>query len=118
MEQLVGYLDEVLDMRFAGQSDDLLVVANNSKQLKVFQRPTSSCQLLTGHGGVVLALDASPDGCTLVTGSKDNTVRMWELNSTSGNFRCVASGTGHTHAVGTVSVSRWVLWNIGYPLPY
>jgi len=102
----VGYLDEVVDMRFAGASEDYLVVANNSEQVKVFHRQSSNCQFLVGHRGVVLSLDVSPDGCTLVTGSKDNSVRMWRLDEDSGKFCCVGVGTGHTHIVGAVAVSR------------
>ena len=109
--QFVGYLDEVLDMKFAGESGELLVVANNSEQLKVFNRSSSSCQLLAGHGGVILALDASPNGRMLATGSKDSTIRMWQLDGTSGQFTCVAVGTGHTHAVGAVAVSRYSVIN-------
>ena len=107
--QLVGYLDEVVDMRFAGENEQFLVVANNSEQVKAFHRPSSSSQLLTGHGGVVLSLDVSSDGRTLLTGSKDNTVRMWRLDAASGKFSCIAVGTGHTHVVGAVAVSRYAI---------
>ncbi len=95
-------------MRFAGEQEEFLVVANNSEQVKVFHRSSSACQLLNGHGGVVLSLDVSSDGYTLVTGSKDNSVRMWRLDKEAGQFSCIATGTGHTHVVGAVAVSRYV----------
>ena len=103
----LGYLDEVLDMRYIGEGDtSSLVVATNSEQVKVFERNSSSCQLLCGHSGTVLALDASADGALLATSSKDSTVRLWSHDGASGQFVCVAVGTGHTHAVGAVAVSR------------
>jgi WD40 repeat protein len=34
-------------------------------------------QLLRGHGGPIIAVDFSPDGKTLVSGSNDRTVRFW-----------------------------------------
>ena len=104
--QFIGYLDEVLDLRFAGDSESLLVVATNSEQIKVFDRTTGSCQLLCGHSEVVLCLEASVDGNTMVTSSKDKSVRVWKLEHSSGLFHCVAIGTGHTHSVGAVSISK------------
>ncbi len=95
-------------MCYAGRGQGLLAVATNSEQVKVFERHSSSCRLLSGHSGIVLALDVSADGALLATSSKDNTIRLWSLDSTSEQFACVAVGTGHTHAVGAVAVSRWV----------
>lgn len=106
--KFIGYLDEVLDMRYVGEREGLLAVATNSEQVKVFDRNSFSCQLLSGHSGIVLALDATTDGSLLATSSKDNTVRLWSLDCISGKFACIAMGTGHTHAVGAVAVSKYV----------
>ena len=65
---------------------------------------SSSSQVLAGHAGIVLCLDASGD--TLVSSSKDASVRVWKLDSTTQHFNCVAIGMGHTHAVGAVTLSR------------
>ena len=37
-------------------------------------------QPLTGHTDAVSSVAFSPDGRTLVTGSADHSVRLWELN--------------------------------------
>ena len=68
--QFIGYSDEVLDIRFLGDQEQYLAVATNSALVKVFQRQDLSCQLLSGHSAVVLCLDCSADGRTMVTGSK------------------------------------------------
>ena len=94
-------------MRFAGEGEQLLAVATNSEQVKVFHQDTYDCQVLTGHSGIVLSLDVSTDKKVLATSSKDNTIRVWRLES-SGQFHCVAMGTGHTLAVGAVAVSRYM----------
>lgn len=94
-------------MRFVGNSESLLAVATNTDQVKVFDQSSSNCQLLSGHNGIVLSLDSSQDGRLLATSSKDNTIRLWSLDAESGLFQCVAIGTGHTHAVGAVAVSRY-----------
>ena len=36
---------------------------------------------LTGHLNRVLYMQMSPDGCTLVTGSSDETLRFWNINN-------------------------------------
>lgn len=68
--QLVGYNDEVLDVKYVGVEDSHVAVATNSNYVKVFELSTSSCQLLAGHKEVVLCVDVFRDGLTLVTGSK------------------------------------------------
>lgn len=36
---------------------------------------------LQGHVKAVLALDFSPNGCQLASGSEDHTARVWDLRS-------------------------------------
>ena len=92
-----------------GEEESHVAVATNSEEVKVFERATGSCQLLSGHLGVVLSLSSSADGQLVVTGSKDNTIRLWRIDSETRMFTCVAMGTGHTHAVGAVALSRYCL---------
>lgn len=96
-------------MRFVGCGENLLAVVTNSDQVKVFDRNSFSCQLLTGHARVVLSLDVSSDGTLLATSSKDGTIRLWKLDISSKQFVCVGVGSGHTHSVGAVAVSRSVV---------
>lgn len=104
--QFIGYPDEVLDLRLVGEDQSLLAVATNSEQVKVFERRTKNCQILTGHSGIVLSLDASHDGNTIVTSSKDSSIRVWQLDPVTKCFSLVGVGIGHTQAVGAVAYSR------------
>ncbi|XP_069762489.1 transducin beta-like protein 3 isoform X1 [Narcine bancroftii] len=104
--QLVGYNDEVLDVKFLGPSDTHIVVATNSPQLKVFELATLNCQVLYGHTDTVLALDVFEKGSKFASCSKDRTIRVWKMNKETGNVKCVAWGVGHTHSVGVISCSR------------
>jgi WD40 repeat protein/serine/threonine protein kinase len=56
---------------------------------------------LTSHTGLVAALAVSADGRTLVSGSLDSTVRLWD--PVTGEERAVLRG--HTHPVCSVAVS-------------
>ncbi|KAJ8384033.1 hypothetical protein AAFF_G00212770 [Aldrovandia affinis] len=102
----VGYNDEVLDVKFVGKGDSHIVVATNSPQLKVFDLATRSCQILYGHTGTVLSLDVFRKGTMFASCAKDTTVRVWRMDTLSGEVRCVAQGSGHANAVGSVSCSR------------
>ncbi|GAA1874107.1 AAA family ATPase [Myceligenerans crystallogenes] len=57
--------------------------------------------VLTGHTGPVAAVAVTPDGTRAVTGSADDTVRMWDL--TTGTELAVL--TGHTSLVWAVAVT-------------
>ena len=103
----MGFLDEVLDISPVGEGESHVAVATNSEEVKVFARETGSCQLLSGHSEIVLTLSSSADGRLLATGSKDNTIRLWRMDADTRLFKCVAMGTGHTHAVGAVALSRY-----------
>ena len=56
---------------------------------------------LIGHEGPVLAVDYSPDGNLIATGSEDNTVRIWD----SGDGSLVYELVGHTDAVNDLTFS-------------
>ena len=57
-------------------------------------------RVLEGHGSRVEAVAVTPDGCTVVSGSADRTVRVWDL--ATGNARTL---NGHTDSVRAVAVT-------------
>ncbi|KAJ3707032.1 hypothetical protein LUZ61_010737 [Rhynchospora tenuis] len=105
-KRLVGYNEEILDMRFIGEDEKYLAVATNLEQVRVYDVATMSCEyVLSGHTEIVVCLDtcvASSGHTLLVTGSKDNTVRLWDTESRS----CLGTGTGHLGAIGAVAFSK------------
>jgi len=102
-KQFIGYYDEILDMRFYGPEEESIVIATNSDQIKVIHRETQSSELLSGHQGTVLGLDVSFDGKYIASCSKDNSIRIWKQDLETKEFRCVATGNGHTHAIDAIS---------------
>nr|XP_040048023.1 transducin beta-like protein 3 [Gasterosteus aculeatus aculeatus] len=105
-QQFVGYNDEVLDVKFLGKGDSHIVVATNSCQLKVFELLTNSCQILYGHTDTVLSLDVFKKGFVFASCAKDRSVRVWQMDSDSGRVHCVAHGSNHANAVGSITCSR------------
>ncbi|KAH7855131.1 hypothetical protein Vadar_021569 [Vaccinium darrowii] len=105
-KRLVGYNEEIVDMKFLGEDEQFLAVATSVEQVRVYDLASMSCSyVLSGHTDIVLCLDTcvSSSGRTLVvTGSKDNSVRLWEAETT----RCLAVAVGHMEAVGAVAFSK------------
>src|SRR5947207_1825843 len=63
--------------------------------------PGALLRTLEGHEGSVLSVDFSPDGKTLVSGSRDGTIRFWDPQT--GQEKAVLKG--HTGDIETVAVS-------------
>ncbi|EFH84643.1 protein kinase domain-containing protein [Ktedonobacter racemifer] len=73
---------------------------------RVGLRASWHLRTLEGHRYPVRSVSLSRDGHWLVSGSNDNTVRLWEVNS----GRCVHTFKGHTNIVTSVSLSRDGHW--------
>ncbi|KAL1539855.1 transducin beta-like protein 3 [Salvia divinorum] len=105
-KRLIGYNEEIADMRFLGDEEQYLAVATSVEQIRVYDLASMSCSyILTGHTDVVPCIDTcvSASGKTLiVSGSKDNTVRLWEAQSQC----CIGVGVGHMGAIGAVAFSK------------
>ncbi|KIM31724.1 hypothetical protein M408DRAFT_237363 [Serendipita vermifera MAFF 305830] len=114
---LIGFNDEIVDSAFlstdtngSNPQDTYLALATNSALIRVYATSKSeglNSYLLSGHGDTVLALDCSADGRILISGSKDNTVRVWApVKDQPGQWACVAVGEGHAESIGALSISK------------
>ncbi|EJK47883.1 hypothetical protein THAOC_33368 [Thalassiosira oceanica] len=124
---IVGHNGEILDLSVipsvgpSEQENDhhTIAIATNSSQVRLFglehtkedeeddskvHTALSPRGLLDGHTAIVLSIDTSPCGRFVATGSKDRTMRLWEVATQ----KCVAVATGHTEALGSVALSRKV----------
>ena len=64
--------------------------------LESARRALREQQILAGHAGAITSVAVTPDGSRIVTGSNDNTARIWEAAS----GRELAQLTGHANTVG------------------
>ncbi|CAH8271321.1 unnamed protein product [Arabidopsis lyrata] len=105
-KRLVGYNEEIADMKFLGDEEQFLAVATNLEEVRVYDVATMSCSyVLAGHKEVILSLDtcvSSSGNVLIVTGSKDKTVRLWNATSKS----CIGVGTGHNGDILAVAFAK------------
>ncbi|GAA6002933.1 hypothetical protein JCM10207_001903 [Rhodosporidiobolus poonsookiae] len=122
--QIIGFNDEVIDTCFLSSpaastssadadlpaSEPYLAIATNSDLVRVYDLNRFNTQLLEGHEDVVLCLGRSSDGEVLVSGSKDNTARVWRAlpgeEDEEPTWSCVGRAEGHVESIGAVAVSK------------
>ncbi|KAI4501511.1 hypothetical protein M0802_003388 [Mischocyttarus mexicanus] len=106
-KQITGYLDEILDIVYVGEQETHIAVANNSIDIKLYEFSSMNCQLLSGHTDSVLSLATTPaNSQLLISGAKDNSVRVWVMDKETKIMKCVSSATRHTGSVGSVVISQ------------
>eukprot|EP00474_Spongospora_subterranea_P010054 CRZ10512.1 hypothetical protein [Spongospora subterranea] len=98
---IIGYNDEILDI-CCFKGEERAAIATNSELIRIMDLDSFHAQLLGGHTAVVLSLDISPCGKFLLSSSKDNTLRVWSLET----MECITTVSGHTHSVNACSWSQ------------
>ncbi|KAF1744271.1 hypothetical protein MXB_2265 [Myxobolus squamalis] len=97
-KHVISNLSQVFQLEMMG---NFLIVVSDSERVRVLDPESQNCtQVLTGHQGYIINVTSDTvlcldfNGRLLVTGSKDDTIRCWELDEKS-IFRCTCVGVGH-----------------------
>ncbi|PKK69944.1 WD40 repeat-like protein [Rhizophagus irregularis] len=108
IKQIVGHNDEIIDLVYVGPTESHLAIATNTEQIRLFNLDSFDNNIIYGHKDIVICLAKSFDGKFLISGSKDNTARLWKINveSYEAEERIKGSGicVGHTEAIGAVAL--------------
>ncbi|CAG8694343.1 5306_t:CDS:2, partial [Dentiscutata erythropus] len=110
VKQIVGYNDEIIDLSYVGKDETHLAIATNTEQINLYNIKSFDFNIIYGHTDIAICLDKSYDGTVLISGSKDHTARIWNIDVDNENFdnrvNCLGICIGHTAAIGTVALSK------------
>ncbi|CAD5213164.1 unnamed protein product [Bursaphelenchus okinawaensis] len=113
VKTLSGYNDEILDVKYVSKDTNVVAVATNSPQLRLYDLNDFNCTLVEGHSDTIMSVDApSWDSNMVASASKDNTLIIWTVRSKSEALEQkkpraekIATATGHTNSVTGVKFS-------------
>lgn len=90
--------------RSYGWWNDNIISAGNDGKLKIYNKQATEVANLIGHNGDVLSL--ALDGDRLVSGSSDQTIRVWDLGAIKKGVRELRP----TVSIFIGSDNEWVMW--------
>ena len=114
-----GNHDEIIDLGYAMPDCSLLALAANSEEIRLVSLKNSSTVVaspspseyfgadiasLEGHSDIIICLAIDSTGHWLATGSKDNTARLWRIDSAKGIYQHHTTFTGHTESLGAIAL--------------
>lgn len=120
--RISGTHDEIIDLAYLLPDRSLMALATNSEEVRLVSVTESSTEeentgsrtyfgqdvgLLQGHDDIVITLDTDWSGHWIATGAKDNTARLWKVDSDS-SCTCWATFTGHAETLGAISLPKTV----------
>lgn len=120
VRRISGNDDEIIDLAYVGHDRSMLALATNTESIRVVSvgpsedRPSfqgedffgADVTHLDGHDDIIICIDVDWSGNWLVTGAKDNTARLWRLDSKASSYTCFAVFTGHAESLGAISLPR------------
>ena len=121
LRRISGTHDEVIDLAYIGADRSIMALATNSEDLRLISLDTASSSpqdpsresspyfgadlaLLKGHEDIIITIDTDWSGHWLATGAKDNTAKLWRLDTANESYTCYTTFTGHAESIGAVAL--------------
>ena len=99
--QEVPLMTEAIVRTVAFSPDGQFFASSRNEQIRLWSLDSEMNRVLSGHTGAVRAIAFSADGQLLVSGSDDETIKIW--HSQTGQL--LRTLTGHTAAIRSVAIS-------------
>ncbi|CAO4363722.1 unnamed protein product [Caenorhabditis nigoni] len=110
IRQIVGFHDEIYSCCLLGKEETHMAVASNTSEIRLYNTKTLDCHLVRGHTESVLSVvSPSWDTSLLASCSKDNSIIIWRLVSTSEESSTLiplCAATGHSNTVTSLAISN------------
>jgi WD40 repeat protein/tetratricopeptide (TPR) repeat protein len=99
--------EDILAVELSGSDAEALPAIAVEEIQPATKRPTPSGKIdslatLSGHEKEVTQLLVTPDGSSLISASKDNTIRIWDLQT----YKCIHTLKGHQDWVRAIAVTN------------
>ena len=72
-----------------------------TRTIRVHNFQTGEWLYLEGHTNIILCIAITPDSKTIVSGSRDKTIKIWNINT----GECLNTLKGHSHYVQSIAIS-------------
>ncbi|KAJ1329065.1 U3 small nucleolar RNA-associated protein 13 [Microdochium nivale] len=112
--RITGTHDDIIDLCYLLPDQSAMALATNSEDIRIVSAVASSGDgvgsfgqdigVLKGHDDIIIALDVDWSGHWVATGAKDNTARLWRIDSANNSYICWATFKGHAESVSAVSL--------------
>ncbi|KID87591.1 small nucleolar ribonucleoprotein complex subunit [Metarhizium guizhouense ARSEF 977] len=125
--RISGTHDEIIDLGYLLPDRSIMALATNSEDIRLISVAQASTEgasapwdshatpyfgqdvaLLRGHEDIVISLDIDWSGHWIATGAKDNTARVWCVDSARNSYTCWATFSGHAESLGAVALPKSV----------
>lgn len=110
--RITGTHDDIIDLCYLMPDQSAMALATNSEDIRIVSATYGQgsfgqdIAVLKGHDDIIIALDVDWSGHWVATGAKDNTARLWRVDTANNSYTCYAIFKGHAESVSAVSLPR------------